>query len=122
PAAVISLSWDNAADLDLQVVTPEGVVVSPKHPTTVPEDEEPDPSAPVGTIDRDANLACSGGQNQENLVWKDAPPSGRFEVYVNMFDSCRQPAVRFNVKFYLAAETDDGEFDLEMLFSQSGEL
>jgi hypothetical protein len=122
PAAVISLSWDNAADLDLEVVTPEGVVVSPKNPTTVPEGEESDPPLPVGAIDRDANVACTGGQNQENLVWMDAPPSGEFQIFANLFDSCRQPAVRFNVKFYLAVETGEGEFVLEMLYSKSGEI
>ena len=34
PAAVLSLSWDAPVDLDLQVVTPSGVVISPKKPAT----------------------------------------------------------------------------------------
>lgn len=34
PAAVVSLSWDTDADLDLIVVTPDGKVVDARHPTT----------------------------------------------------------------------------------------
>jgi hypothetical protein len=64
PAAVISLSWDTNVDLDLQVVTPEGVVVTPKHPSTVPPmgDAGADAAAPsgaLGTIDRDSNANCA---------------------------------------------------------------
>jgi hypothetical protein len=41
-------------------------------------------------------------------VWNEPPEAGDYLVYVNMFDACRQPSVRFSVNLYTWEESDDG--------------
>ena len=80
PAFVASLEWDSEVDLDLEVLTPTGKVVDPRHPTTAEENEdgEVDPEQPgVGIIDIDSNRDCvSDGKRRENLIFQDTPPAG----------------------------------------------
>ncbi|HEX2730082.1 MAG TPA: hypothetical protein VHM70_00700 [Polyangiaceae bacterium] len=107
PQAVISLDWSVNADLDLQVVAPNGKIISPKHPTT----NDPDEPGKVadGKIDRDSNAGCViDGQRHENLIWNADMPRGRYKIYVNLFDSCRQSAVPFDVSVYTQKATKDG--------------
>jgi hypothetical protein len=109
PRAVISLQWDVNADLDLLVVDSEGQVIDAKHPSTV------SPSADAGTangegamLDRDSNAGCAiDGLRTENLVWNTIAPEGRYGIYVNLFDACKQPAVRFRVFVYVAPGEDE---------------
>jgi hypothetical protein len=111
PAAVISLSWDTSVDLDLQVVTPEGRVVTPKHPTTIDPNKDGTLPAEAGFIDRDSNAACNiDGINIENLVFKTVRPEGTFGICVDLFDACKAPVVHFAVSVYLSVEdlNDDG--------------
>ncbi|HET9955178.1 MAG TPA: hypothetical protein VFQ61_11775 [Polyangiaceae bacterium] len=105
PKTVISLEWDTNADLDLQVLTPEGRLVTPKRPST--QDPEGETSAvAAGRIDRDSNANCvADGIRRENLSWPTDAPLGTFGVFVNLADACKQPAVRFRVSVYTAAET-----------------
>jgi hypothetical protein len=130
PAAVISLSWDANADLDLQVVTPEGIVVTPKHPSTLPPagDAGADAAAPsgaLGTIDRDSNANCVvDGVRVENLVFQKDAPEGTYQIFANLFDSCKQPSVRFDVAVYGAepsADTEGGK-ELRLYYHRGGEL
>jgi hypothetical protein len=127
PAAVISLSWDTNVDLDLQVVTPEGVVVTPKHPSTVPPmgDAGADAAAPsgaLGTIDRDSNANCAvDGVRTENLVFQKEAPEGLYQIYASLFDSCKQPNVHFSVAVY-GAEPVDGGKQLKLYYQRGGEL
>lgn len=103
PVAVITLSWDSNVDLDLQVVTPEGKTVDPKHPTTAPRvDGGVDASSPrTGKFDRDSNPYCAvDGMRRESLVWQAAPLPGTYLIYANLFDACGQQSVRFNVSVY----------------------
>jgi len=103
PMTVIGLSWDTNVDLDLQVVPPSADrIVSPKHPTTV--DRNTDGTLPdeAGVIDRDSNAACAiDGIRYENLVFEKVKPTGVWGIYVNLFDSCKQAAVRFAVGVYV---------------------
>lgn len=105
PATVVSLSWDTNADLDLQVFTPDGVLVEPKHPNTaVPGD----PGKPEGVLDRDSNQSCSDdGVRRENLVFEDAPSPGDYFVYVNLFDACGTPSARFEITLHGVADGDE---------------
>jgi hypothetical protein len=121
PAAVISLDWDTPADLDLQVQTPDGVFVTAKHPVTT-SPEAGAPSSTDGKIDRDANAACRGGIRQENLVWQTDKPHGGFQIFANLFDACKQPAVRFHVHVYTAIADDDGTQRLVEQYQRAGEL
>lgn len=116
PVAVITLTWDTNVDLDLQVVTPEGKTVDPKHPTTAPKlDGGVDTSSPrTGRIDRDSNPYCAvDGLRRESIVWQGAPLPGTYLIYANLFDACGQQSVRFNVSVY--------SNNVEQ-FSQAGQL
>lgn len=123
PRAVISLSWDTNVDLDLEIITPKGRVVTPKAPSTLPPG--PDGVIPpgAGVIDRDSNAGCSiDGIRYENLVFQTAKPSGRYGVYVDLFDSCQKPATRFVASVYVAKRQKDGTERLEKLDERSGIL
>ena len=121
PAAIISLKWDTNVDLDLQVIDPDGNVIDSKHRSTTPVGSKVDPNA--GVIDRDSNGSCViDGIRYENLVWNKTKPSGRYGIYVNLFDSCKQPAVHFEVSVWEAQPVADAGKKLKQYYSQSGEL
>lgn len=119
PAAVISLQWDAPVDLDLMVVTPDGATIGSKN--TAADGGMPEQDA---QLDRDSNAGCvNDAIRAENVVWNDAPPEGRYHVYVNLFDACKQPSVRFSVGVYTADPTDDGSAPvLTRHLRRSGEL
>jgi hypothetical protein len=96
PNTIVSLEWDVEADLDLQVLTPDGVLVDAKNPST---DAEPArPSSDRGTLDHDAGAGCaSDGLRRENLIFERLPGAGEYLVYANLFSPCRERAVRFTV-------------------------
>jgi hypothetical protein len=123
PAAVLSLAWDSAADLDLGVVTPSGKLVDPKHPTTAEgEPPAPDPQKD-GVFDRDAGAACAGDLGRrEDLVWQGEPAPGTYLVHVNMFEPCAQAAARFVVTLHRREAHDDGTFALVEAQRVSGEV
>ncbi|MFZ5893693.1 MAG: hypothetical protein ACOY0T_21710 [Myxococcota bacterium] len=122
PEAVFSLSWDTNADLDLQVLTPDGLLVTPKHGSTLDADAGTDAGV-LGTIDHDSNANCViDGARRESLVFQsEAPPSG-YLFFANLHDSCKQPVVRFNMQVWLAQADEDGGKRLEMVFQRGGEL
>ena len=121
PAAVLSLSWDTAVDLDLEVVTPSGVLVGPHHPTTSASTDGgvgPDD----GVLDRDSGANCAPDHlRREDLVWKQAPAPGQYLAYANLFSACGQAAVRFTLSL-LVAEPVDGGQALQQELVTSGEL
>ncbi len=126
PFTVLSLNWDAPADLDLRVITPQGKVVDPKHPSTaVAVDGKVDPTAPnTGVFDTDAERNCvHTGYRRENLVWQQAPLPGTYLVYVSLFDACGQAAVRFNLSLNRPGPADaNGTHQLESTYSQAGEM
>ena len=123
PDAVLSLSWDTAADVDLVLVTPSGKVVDAKHPTTA----TPEPNGTVkpdktvdGILDRDGNGACSGDQTRrENIVWQAKPDPGLYLVYTNLFSACAADGARFTVTLHVSQSTGD-TFDLVEVLRESG--
>jgi hypothetical protein len=130
PAAVFSLTWDSAFDLDLNVQTPSGSVVNPKTaPTTGIADGGAIPlmspeavglyDGSVGVIDRDSMGECVvDGWREEDLVFQDYPATGLYDIYANPFASCGQAAVRFTLTIYEPGS--DG--NLHATFTRSGEL
>jgi hypothetical protein len=119
PAAVIALEWDEDADLDLVLVTPDGKTVDARHPTTalVPEGEEiprellNDPH--TGRLDGDSLAECiPDGRNAESVTWREAPLAGQYNVYVNLYDACGHASARFGVVTYRREEIAEGEFRL----------
>ncbi|HEX3596386.1 MAG TPA: hypothetical protein VHU80_14855 [Polyangiaceae bacterium] len=124
PEAVISLSWDVNADLDLQVIGPDGRLLEPKHSTT---QKLMDGGAPVmapASFDHDSNANCAGDAfRMENLVWQTERPVGRYRIYANLFDACKQPAVNFDVSvFDSEGATDSGPPHLVEKLTARGEL
>ena len=77
-ALIVSLRWDTEADLDLHVTLPGGATIW-----------KGDTTDSGGSLDVDANASCVlGGRRQEDIVWKDAPPPGRYAVRVDTFSLC----------------------------------
>ncbi|HLK36664.1 MAG TPA: hypothetical protein VKU41_07910 [Polyangiaceae bacterium] len=123
PAAVISLRWDTNFDVDLHVITPQGIDINPKTQIVdalVDGGARPPPNAPA--IDRDSLLRCvPDGIRQEDLVFQDIPPSGKYEIYADPYDSCGQSAVRFDLTVYQSSGICP-DCRLVPLFTRGGEL
>lgn len=112
-SAVLSLSWDTEADLDLVVVTPEGKVVSAKAPTTAGVDGDitaadlADPT--TGYLSRDSNANCViDGIRRESLIFPGDPPPGDYAVYASLFSPCGEATVSFHLDLYQRTVADDG--------------
>src|SRR5262249_31105495 len=124
PQAVITLSWDTNADLDLQVIGPDKQLLEAKRPTTAEVEGGMAIPAPY-SFDRDSNANCVvDGLRVENLTWEDEAPHGRYDLYVNMFDACKQSAARFDLSVYTREPPaeDGGVGSLRRRFAQAGEL
>jgi hypothetical protein len=120
PDAVMTLMWDTDLDLDLQVTTPDGRVVDPKHPATEVSDGGKLP-ADAGEIDRDSLANCvPDGLREEDLVFQQRP-SGTFQIAVNMFSACNKPGATFTVIVNEASGTVPNRHFVET-FRRSGDL
>ena len=105
---VISLTWDDEADLDLHVVDPRGVEIwkrninsyEPPPPGASPE--PPNTPHPGGILDFDSNAECVlDGRRAENIVYADKPPSGHYVVRVDTFSLCKATGARWRVEAFL---------------------
>ena len=117
-ALQISLSFDNAKDVDLHLIEPE----------YLDEYEEPvdfyyrhiyygNPwVASGGMLDLDSNAGCDiDNVNNENITYNDSTafiPAGTYKVYVDMYDNC-DPSVATN---YVVTVFYDGK----LIASRSG--
>lgn len=110
PAALlVSLGWDTAADVDLHVVDPNGVVIGAKNLNSLPDPlvavTDPDAWMQGGYLDFDSNQECRPDlRNRENVVWLNPPPPGRYQVFAHLFSPCEQPSATM-----LAVVQLDGE-------------
>ncbi len=117
---VISLTWHNHADLDLQVQGPDGKLTSGKYPNTaiVPEDHKI-PAGGIdgsGTLDRDSNARCAfDGLMQEDVVFNGDPAPGDYLVWVDLYDACGEAATTFELELH-----EDGVE--AATFQQAGQL
>ena len=109
PASIFSMSWDTPADLDLVVVTPDGRIVSAKHPRTVappppgPGAQDSGVTANTGVFDHDSNANCViDGFQREDLVFQQRPDPGSYLVYASLFDACGQANVHFKFSLFEA--------------------
>jgi hypothetical protein len=111
PAAVLSLTWNAAVDLDLIVQTPSGVTVGGKVVTTAPPGTSVSSASggSNGVLDHDSNRNCAiDGIQREDIVWQKAPPAGTYEVWVDLFNACGRPAASFTVSLWLPESSADG--------------
>jgi hypothetical protein len=124
PQAVISLSWDVNADLDLQVIGPDGRVLEPKRPTTEKLMDGGLAVTAPASFDHDSNANCViDGFRVENLVWQTERPAGRYQIYANLFDACKQASVRFDVGVFESEDgADGGPSRLQQKLTARGEL
>lgn len=78
----VSVTWDNAADVDLHVTEPGGDIIYWAEPS----------SAAGGALDVDSNESCvlDGGQ-AENIVYSNGAPDGEFTAKVRMYADCGAP-------------------------------
>jgi hypothetical protein len=103
----VTLAWKNQADLDLIVVESNGGAISMYN-----DDVRQSPSG--GSLDIDAN-ACqkmsgcaSRPEPVENISWNKKPPSGRYDVYVDLFSANVPLAQREDIP-YTVVITIDGK-------------
>jgi hypothetical protein len=113
PAALVTLTWDTQADVDLLLVTPEGALVSGKSPTTTPDDGIVPPERladpRTGVFLRDSNGACViDGQRRESVLWREAPEPGLYLAYASLFDTCGEPIAHFTLTVWRRTTADDG--------------
>jgi len=114
PDAIIALTWDTNVDLDLQVLTPSGRLVEPKRPLLTDLDATAakklaGPPARFDGIDRDSNAGCVVDNiREEDLVFYNGKPHGQYQIFVNLFDACKQPVVHFRVEIWSSADLPDG--------------
>jgi hypothetical protein len=96
---VISLRWDAAVDLDLQVQAPDGTVLSPKRPTTAAPTTADAGAAPgVGRLDRDSMASCvEDGAREENVIFTTPPSPGPYRLFVNAFSMCRRAGTSYEL-------------------------
>jgi len=103
-ALVVSLTWDDDADLDLHVVDPKGVEIWSRNRSSAISDR---PGAPPsdevvfasGYLDVDSNSGCLvDGRRQENVIWPNVVPRGRVSVRVNTASLCATPTTRWQVE------------------------
>jgi hypothetical protein len=76
----VTVTWNSAADLDLEVADPTGESVSRLN----------SPTASGGVFDRDSNVGCTNDGAVENIVWPDAAPAGTYTARIIGFgvESC----------------------------------
>lgn len=97
----VSLAWTAPVDLDLHVVTPEGIAIGPKninsHEQVPGQVEAPDAWKMGGILDFDSNQGCEhDGRQIERAAWTTGTPTpGTYRVYANLFSPCGQQAADF---------------------------
>ncbi|MCB9546322.1 MAG: hypothetical protein H6706_10765 [Myxococcales bacterium] len=108
-ALVVDLAWDGVADLDLYIVDPLGRRLGPDDPNTY---APPAPGAPPdgpdawrqeGILDRDAGAGCRAeGPMAERARWAEAPPRGRYTVFVDLAATCGRDRIPWQIKAFAA--------------------
>ncbi len=78
----ITLTWQGDIDVDLRVVDPFGEVINYEVPY----------SSSNGELDRDNACENFIAGKAENIFWPDGQaPGGKYEVYVDYYESCGDP-------------------------------
>lgn len=103
-ALTVALAWDRAADLDLHLVTPEGIDINPKNinsfePAPPGQVDPPDAWRNGALFDFDSNQECRiDGRQLERVTYQTIPPSpGTYRVFTQLFASCGESVVTFRV-------------------------
>jgi len=99
----VSLRWEGEADLDLRVTDPTGAEISRNDinaaGAAAPGTPVDPNAAKTGAIlDFDSNAQCVfDGRNEENVLYRAAPPSGLYVVRVDATSMCGAATAPFSV-------------------------
>jgi hypothetical protein len=103
-ALTVALAWTRPADLDLHLVTPDGIDINPKNinsfvPAPPGMVDPPDAWRMGALLDFDSNQECRiDGRGLERIAYQTVPPPpGLYRVYVNLFAPCGESAAPFRV-------------------------
>jgi hypothetical protein len=92
---VVTLKWDNDANLDLHVVQPDGFEVYWNAESSQTEMD----GGSYGYIDYNSNANCViDGLNREDAIWPQEPPPGHYTVRVDAANLCGEPIANWNVQ------------------------
>jgi hypothetical protein len=115
---VVSLTWDNDADLDLHVTVPNpdparaaeepSVEIWPKRPSSYRMGSgmaDPNALKSAAVLDFDSNGQCMiDGRREENVTIMENPKPGHYLVRVDAFALCGQSSSRWKVIVYRNGE------------------
>ncbi len=90
----ITLTWDNADDLDLHVFEPNGTHIwfANRGPT-----------ATGGVLDFDSNVGCVNNGAVENVFWPaGSSPEGTYQVEVRVYSECGAPLANWRLVVNIA--------------------
>lgn len=110
---VLGLTWSGRADLDLHVVTPDGVDVYVNNPNSHPlpppgTTEPPDAWKDGGILDHDGNASCTrDAAPAEHVIWTRTPPSGTYTLRVEARALCGDAIAAWYVDAFANATADD---------------
>lgn len=118
PALVVSLSWGNDADLDLEILAPDGSSVNRSNT------RGSGPGVAGAQLERDANSGCvRSGVPRENIVWEARPAPGAYAIYVNLHDDCGETSSSFQLTTWESAPgAAPGEFSQIQTSERAGTL
>lgn len=95
---VVTLTWDNDANLDLHVVQPDGYELYWGQQSS----ETAMDGGSYGYIDDDSNANCIiDGLDREDAIWSQEPPPGQYTVRVDAASLCGEPIAYWNVQAIL---------------------
>lgn len=99
-ALVVSLRWDNAADLDLHVLEPSGQLIWARNINSLraPGSASDAELARSGVLDLDANAGCAAmDRSEERVLWRYDFPSGHYRVRVATAALCGQSSAHWSI-------------------------
>lgn len=101
PEAVLELTFDRPADVDLEVRRPNGSWVGGKGNASVGGSGSTAANKPEGAVylDRDAGAGCHwDGRLREHVVWTAPAASGTWGLHVRLHSACGQAAVGWRLR------------------------
>jgi len=108
---VVTLRWDTDADLDLHLTDPSNIEIWSRNINSynppLPGEPPADPTVwkTGGILDFDSNSQCViDGRCEENIYWKNTPPSGDYSAKVATASLCGQPWAHWTVEVQLRGE------------------
>jgi len=92
---VVTLTWNNDANLDLHVVQPDGFELYWDAESSETEMD----GGSYGYIDYNSNANCViDGLDREDAIWPEEPPPGQYTVRVDAAALCGEPIANWNVQ------------------------